>query len=283
MSNRPETSSQVRHQLNAAERLLAEGGAPFARRDAVELLCALLGEIPAELLGRPERRLTTAAVRAYGQWIARRRAGEAIPSITGHLPFMDLDLLVTHDTPLPPPCAARMVEIALACARRADAHTVAHTDAHSLLAAELGTGSGAIALALAALEPRFTRIYAVESSSTALQTATANGGRYLLNLVITWRDGSGVDAIPEPVALLLRAVCGRVGSPEFAELTQQAPRVLRPGGALICGLDSREEMAATQILKGVFPTADVCADAHADGVIVVVQTPRADAAFNTRR
>lgn len=271
MTIEPGPSSPVVEQLNHAERALSEGGSPTtARQDAVELLSMLLGETPAMLLAHPDRQLTPAAVRTYGQWIADRRAGSAIPHITGRLAFLGLDLLVTRDTPLPPPCATRLVEVSLALLRL--------SKAHELLAAELGTGSGAVALALAALEPRLARIYAVDSSPETLRTASANGERYLMNLVITWLEGTGMGAIPEPVDLIVWAAPGSsdesLAIVELAELAQQAPAALRPGGALICGLDAGEGVGATDVLRSAFPAAEVWVDAQPDGVVVVAQAPR---------
>jgi len=136
--------------------------------------------------------------KAYAAWVARRAAGEALARITGRLEFMGMDITIGRDSPLAPAGAQQLVETALQWARR--------QAPGELWAAELSAGCGASALALAALEPRFMRIYAVESSLPTLETARDNGARYLLNLVMSWLQGEGLDAVPEPSDLI---VCGQ--------------------------------------------------------------------------
>src|SRR5215813_11912148 len=180
-------------QLARAEQTLAAAGSPAPRQEAAELLSYLLGVPLSELLAWPNSPLRQSNVATYAAWVARRVAGEALARITGHLDFMGLDIAIGRDGPLPPPGAQRLVETALQWARR--------RAPGELSAAEVGTGCGAISLALAALEPRFTRIYAVETSPPALEAARANGARYFLNLVISWLEGEGPDSVPEPVDL----------------------------------------------------------------------------------
>jgi SAM-dependent methyltransferase len=265
-------------QLAHAERILAAAGSSAPRDEALALLGSLLGMPTALLLARSESRLGPFDMETYTGWIARRATGEAIPHITGHLAFMGLDLTVGHAGPLAPPGAQRLVGVALECAR--------HGGSGELLAAEIAAGCGAIALALAAFEPRFTRIYAVDQSPQALQTAAANGERYQLNLVINWLEGDGLDAVPEPVDLILCGHFGSAISPVFARLLDQVPTKLRPGGAVVCGLDSAEGQMATELLGRAFPGAQVWVDPPSDGAVVVVaQLPRPSrggAAFDTR-
>jgi SAM-dependent methyltransferase len=195
----------------------------------------------------------------------RRAAGEAIPHITGHLAFMELDLVVDRSTPLVPPYGARMVKVALECAR-----CVRRND---LLVAELSTGSGAIALALAAFEPRFAHIYALDPSPEALRVAAANGARYLLNLVVSWLPGAVLDAVPEQVDLIVHARCGSADSARFVELIEFAPRKLRSGGSLVCGLDREQAAPGEAAMLRALPDAQVWTESHPDGAIVVAQVP----------
>ncbi len=266
-------------QLAHAERILATAGSSAPHDEAFALLSSLLGVPTALLDARSESRMSQSDVETYASWVARRSTGEAIPHITGHLAFTGLDLTIGRDTPLVPSGAQRLVGIALERAR--------HHAPGELAAAEIDTGCGAIALALAAFEPRFTRIYAVDPSPVALQTAAANGARYLLNLVISWVEGDGLDAVPEPVDLIVCGQCGDATSPQFARLLEQAPTKLRPGGALVCGLDSAQEALAAESLERAFGGAQVWVELPSDGVVVVVAlAPRpsgGDAAFARRR
>src|SRR5262249_39401806 len=157
-----------------------------------------LGVPAAPLLARSDIPMSQADVQTYAGWIARRAGGEAIPNITGHLRFMGLDLSVGRDVPLLHPGAQRLVSVALDCARHG-----ASGPSGEFSGGEIGTGCGALALALAAFEPRFTRIYAVDGSASSLRMAESNGARYLLNLVITWLEGEDLDAVPERVDLIV--------------------------------------------------------------------------------
>jgi len=251
-------------QLAHAETLLAAAGSPAPREEAAALLCALLDIPLALLLARPERRVSQVSAEMLAGWVERRAAGEALPHITGRLPFMGLELVVGSSDPLPAPSAWRLVEAALQVAR--------HHAPGDLLAADIGTRCGATALALAAFEPRFTRIYAVDPSVTALETAAANGARYLLNLLISWVAGDGLDSVPEPVDVM---VCGHLApsKPSAARLIEQAPAKLRPGGALVCALDRPPVPELSALLARALPTAQVWADPYPAGAVLVAQLP----------
>ena len=244
-------------QLAYGERILAEAGSPEPRQEAAELLSRLLG-MPAPLLDeRPATPMRVVDARRYASWVARRAGGVPIPYITGRLEFMGLDITVRWDSPLAPPGAQLLVETALQWARS--------RTPGELIAAEMGAGCGAITLALAALEPRFSRIYAVEASPAALATARENGARYLLNLVITWIEGEGFDAIPELVDLI---VCGQAAqeiAPMFAQLAER----LRPGGALMGLLVAGAESAAEEIAHAL-PAMYVWTTPVSDGALVAV-------------
>ncbi len=251
-------------QLAYAESLLAAVGSLAPREEATTLLSALLDTPPALLRAQPGRRVSPETAETFARWVARRAAGEALPHITGRLPFMGLELVVGRNDPLPAPSAWRLLDAALQVAR--------YHAPGDLLAADIGTGCGALALALAAFEPRFTRVYAVESSVTVLETAAANGARYLLNLLINWRAGEGLESVPEPVDVV---VCGQLepSTPSAARLLELAPTKLRPGGALVCALDHQPVSDFSALLGRVLPTAQVWADPHPGGVVLVAQLP----------
>lgn len=275
-------------QLAYATHLLTEAGSPAPEQESAELLSHLLGVPVALLRAQPGTAMRQNNVQTYAAWVGRRAAGLPIPYITGHLEFMGLDITVGWDSPLPPPGATQVVDAALQWARsRASG---------DLSVAEMGTGCGAIALALAALEPRFTRIYALDASPETLAKARVNGERYLLNLVINWLDGRDLDAVPEPVDLI---ICGQPCLPSppgsgadwaeasdalkdarlrevvghmplrSARMLAQAPEKLRPGGALICMVAEAERASVTTLLQG-WPTAPAWVDAQSDGIAIAV-------------
>jgi precorrin-6B methylase 2 len=251
--------------LAQAEHVLAAAGVTTPRTEGLELLSAVLGQPIGLLDTRYSARLSPAAADTYVSWILRRAAGEAIPHITGHLAFMELDLVVDRATPLVPPYGTRLVGVALECARC--------MPQYDLLAVESGTGSGAIALALAAFEPRFAHIYALDPSSEALRVAAANGARYRLNLVVSWLLGAGLDAVSERVDLIVHGRCGSADSAQFVELIESAPRKLRSGGALVCGLDRKQAAPGEAAMLRALPNAQVWTEAHPNGAIIVAHVP----------
>jgi release factor glutamine methyltransferase len=268
----------VQAQLARAERILATAGSSAPRGEALSLLGSLLRVSTMLLLAQPDRRMSPTEVETYAAWIARRASGEAMAHITGHLAFMGLDIAVSHASPLLRPGAQRLVEVALELARQ--------SGSQELVAAEAGAGCGAVSLALAAHEPRFTRIYAVEPSREALQMAAANGARYLLNLVIQWREGGDLGAVPELSDLIICARAG-VASPALERVIEQAPAKLRPGGALICSVEAPQGRAVADLLRRALPATEVYMDPpFEDAVVVVAQTPhptRGAAEFESRR
>jgi release factor glutamine methyltransferase len=243
-------------QLALAEETLAAAGAPAPQEEAVELLSHLVRAPGSEVLARLSSSMRPLDVETYASWVARRAAGEALAHITGHLAFMGLDITIGRDSPLAPPGAQGLVETALQWARRRT-----HGE---LSAAEMSAGCGAVALALAALEPRFSRIYAVDSSPTALETARANGARYLLNLVISWLEGERLDAVPELVDLIVCAQPDRIA-------LAQASAKLRTGGALICAVDDTQRLVTDDLLvRGGFFRAPIWVEGRGDEPALVV-------------
>ncbi|HEY1390821.1 MAG TPA: class I SAM-dependent methyltransferase [Ktedonobacterales bacterium] len=269
MADESDTALTWGAQLTHAERTLAESGLPSPRQEALELLGHLLGLPVSEVLSRPQTAMRPADARRYRAWVTRRAGGVPMPYVTGHLEFMGLDITIGWDSPLPFSGASRLVEAALEWARsRAP---------DQLIAAELRTGCGAIALALAALEPRFTRIYAVDASPQILAVASANGARYLLNLVIHWVEGEALDALSEPMDLI---VCGQFDPalPPFSgQLLARLPAKLRPGGALMCVLEASRAADQLESFRHLVPEeAQVWTTPPSDGALVAVaQLPRA--------
>lgn len=251
----------VRMQLIHAEGVLAAAGSPAPRAEARSLLGSLLRVSTALLLAQPDRQMTAPEVETYTGWIAQRAKGEAMAHITGHLAFMGLDITTSRHVQLPPPGAQRVVEIALEWGR--------WSGLREIVAAEVGAGCGAISLALVALEPRFTRIYAVEPSTAALQAAEANGARYLLNLVISWLEGEGLDAVPELVDLI---VCTH---PDRIDLAQ-VPAKLRTGGTLICAVGDARRPAAHALLVHGFSRAPIWVEGQGDAPALAIAQLRND-------
>ncbi|HUL19025.1 MAG TPA: peptide chain release factor N(5)-glutamine methyltransferase [Steroidobacteraceae bacterium] len=146
-------------------RLLASAGDPMrssAILDSELLLAHALGGSRAGLLAHPERVVGAAEAARFGELLRRRAEGEPLAYLTGQREFWSLALAVNAAVLVPRPESELLVERALTLLARPTGAV-----------ADLGTGSGAIALALASERPRW-RILATDVSAAALQTARQN-------------------------------------------------------------------------------------------------------------
>jgi release factor glutamine methyltransferase len=139
---------------------------PTAHLDAEVLLRHVTGCSPADLVARAERVLTETETQSLRELVARRRAGEPVAYLTGSREFWSMTLQVTPAVLIPRPETELLVEQALARIP---------PDARWNIA-DLGTGSGAIALALAHERPG-CRVHAGDNSIQALDVARANAAR----------------------------------------------------------------------------------------------------------
>lgn len=260
-----------------AESSLARAGSPSPQLDALVLLMHATNAAQTLLLAEPEHRMTPSEAARYSAWVARRAEGEPVAYITGHKAFMGLDLLVDHRVLLVRPSTHWLVEAALESVR----NRPQEEDDGGLLAADIGTGCGAMALALGALEPRIRHIYAVDVSADALAVARSNGARYVLNVLISWLEGDTLEPVPEPVDLIVASLpylrdvpngaapdvlryephIALFGGPDglhhIRKLVAQAPAKLRPGGTLILALDDSQRSAVAEVLAAALPQAHI--------------------------
>ena len=156
--------------MSTLAQLLADAGLP--RLEAQLLLHMAGGGNRVTQLTWPEREASAEVAQRFAALCARRHAGEPIAYLLGEREFFGLDLAVSPAVLIPRPDTEILVDTALA---RLPA------DGRAL---DLGTGSGAVALALAHSRPD-ADIWALDASPEALAQAQANGQR--LNLAVTWR------------------------------------------------------------------------------------------------
>ena len=171
------TLLSIQDALKVAVETLARSG-DTAALDAEVLLARVLGKPRSHLRARPEQRLQQLQQQHFFDLIRRRAAGEPIAYLTGHREFWSLDLMVNPHTLIPRPETELLVEIALA-------HIPLPQEA---LIADLGTGSGAIALAVACERP-LCRVIATDIDPEALRVARANGERLNIRNV-EFREGA---------------------------------------------------------------------------------------------
>lgn len=143
----------------AAQRLPGEE----ARMEAELLLAHALGQPRSWFYAHSGDVMDGEAVRAFDALLRRREQGEPVAQITGHRGFWSLDLAVTPDTLIPRPETELLVELALDRLPVAEMGQVL----------DLGTGTGAIALAIASERP-LVDVTAVDASQKALDVAAGN-------------------------------------------------------------------------------------------------------------
>jgi release factor glutamine methyltransferase len=177
----PNDRPTLRYALDEAQKVLAEGSHPErARRDTETLLLHVLKKVApktnldtnlAWLIAHDGEPLAADAAATFCDLIERRLAGEPMQYITGEAEFYGLPFHVNRDVLIPRPETERLVEKAIALAQR-----LRLTWAPYPRIVDVGTGSGAIAVALAHALP-FADITATEISPAALAVAKANAAR----------------------------------------------------------------------------------------------------------
>lgn len=143
--------------------------ADSARRDVEILLCHALGKPRTWLYTWPEKTVATEQEAHFRELLARRVKGEPIAYLTGHRDFWTLQLAVTPNTLIPRPETETLVSWAL----ELPLPEQNAQGSEQVNVADLGTGSGAIALALASERPTW-KISALDNSEEALVVAASN-------------------------------------------------------------------------------------------------------------
>jgi release factor glutamine methyltransferase len=173
----------IRMALAVATADLREAGVDNPRLDAELLLADALRKTRTSLHLHPERIVDAAACERFAQAVARRRAREPVAYIRGTRGFRHIDLHVDNRVLVPRPETELLVEVALRLPRGARV-------------ADVGTGSGAVALALKHERPDL-RVIATDLSADALEVARANAAA--LRLDVAFAHGDLLDAVDGPL------------------------------------------------------------------------------------
>jgi release factor glutamine methyltransferase len=262
--------------LNTAIERLIAAQVPSPRLNAELLIMFTLDRDRAYLYAHPERELTSDEMLRYDEALSRRATGVPAQYITGHQEFWGMDLIVSPAVLIPRPETEHVVEAVLELVGSGDAglsqedhHQQQNQEQdqkqragapalHDLRIADVGTGSGAIALALARELPA-AEIHATDISPEAIEVARANASRHelsarlkfhrsdLLNdlspasldLVVSNPPYVG-DSEEDSVQLEVRkfeprsaVFAGATGLEVIERLIPQAHGVLKPGGWLV--------------------------------------------------
>jgi release factor glutamine methyltransferase len=233
---------RVRNALDAAVPALDAAGCDTPRLDAELLVAEALGADRGLLHASPDRAITGGQARVIGERVRRRVAREPVAYILGRRGFRRIELAVDSRVLIPRPETELLVEVALDLPSGSRVHDV-------------GTGSGAVALALLDERPDLI-VSASDASSAAVEVARANAARLGLPLEVSVERG-----LPAGRFDLVLANLPYVREDEWDGL---APEIRRyePREALVSGDDGLD--AIRSLVAGV-PRGTRLALEHAPG------------------
>jgi release factor glutamine methyltransferase len=224
--------------LAEARSLRAPGDS--AARMAAEVLLAKYAKLSrSAVIAFPEREVSTEVANAFRSAYARCRSGEPLAYVLGEQEFYSLNLRVTPDVLVPRPDTEILVDELLECLPSDRAAQVL----------DIGTGSGAVALAIKRARPLWA-LTAVDVSAAALAVAEDNGQR--LGLQVRWLQSRWLEALADErfSAIVCNPPYVPSDDPHFAQLRFE-PRLALDGGAdgLAC-IRSLLRLARPQLQPG---------------------------------
>jgi release factor glutamine methyltransferase len=237
------------------------------RLDAEVLLAHTLGWSRARVLSRLQETISDEMLQQFRTLILRRAAREPVAYLVGRKEFYGLEFVVDRLVLVPRPETETLVDAALEWAKHRPA---------PLVIADIGTGSGCIAVALAVHLPQ-AHIYAIDLSRDALAVARQNVIRHHVDASVTLLNGDLLAPLPQPVDLLvsnppytvldevdpgvrmhephLALDGGSDGLAVYRRLFAAAPSALRPGGALMLEIGATQARAVVDLARQAFPEA----------------------------
>lgn len=283
--------TDVRAALKEGMAQLRAAKVPSATLAAELLLMHALGRDRTWLYTHPEAELDASAAREYFALIARRAAGEPTQYLTGKQDFWGLEFEVTPAVLIPRPETEHVIEVALERlgARGIKINMRTGEPSPLLRIADVGTGSGCLAVALAHELPH-AEIFATDISAAALEVARRNAARHSVSGRVHFFEGDLLGPVSassgsfdlivsnppyvaqdeaktlarevrehEPHAALFG---GPSGIEMYERLIEQAGESLRSGGVLVLelGYDSAQHVRAILVKRGNWVNVSVTND-----------------------
>ncbi|MBE0415247.1 MAG: peptide chain release factor N(5)-glutamine methyltransferase [Dehalococcoidia bacterium] len=278
----------IKEELHQSSKTLAARSIEDAPLEAELLLMHLLGIDRAKLYARLEDELSPGDAQAFAHLINRRLWGEPIAYIIGHREFFGHDFHVAPGVLIPRPESELLVEEALdfvfsnfSRSSKVLTDEKSSTPEEVEKIAEIGTGSGAIAISLALLLPK-ANIYATDICPRALEIAAINREKHGVINQVYLLEGDLLAPLPEPVDLILanlpyikdedlRELSAEVrmfepmvalagggdGLDKVRQLLEGVGEKLRPGGLLLLEIGAGQGQAAASLVKSLYPGARV--------------------------
>ena len=306
---------QLKEALNTGIARLEAQRVPSPRLNAELLLRFTLNCDRAYLHAYPERELTIDEASRYESALVERARGVPAQYITGHQEFWGMDLIVSPAVLIPRPETEHVIEAVLEILNTDLRHSTlelrsvatglrveaqgSRSEVQGLRLADVGTGSGAIALALAK-ELSWAEIHATDISPAALEIARANAARHQLENRIHFRqadllegfDHESFDLIvsnppyvgeseEDQVQLEVRkfeprnaVFAGPIGTEVIARLIPEAHDALKPGGWLVMEMSGTIAEPVKDLLRA-WDNVQVTLDLQSISRVIRAQKPRA--------
>ena len=274
-------SLTLRQALSRAKEILVSNNVEDASLECELLLRHTLAIGRVQLFLDLDCELNLDQEKAFLSLIRRRLNGEPSAYITRHREFYGLDFYIEPHVFIPRPESELLVEKALNLAQHHPPSTIA----------EIGTGCGAIAIALALNLPQ-AKVYATDISASTIKVALINCQKHGVANRVHLLMGDMLQPIPEPVDLIVANLpyvkkrelsCavnlgprvalngGTDGLQKIRQLCQQLGDKLRPGGCLLLEIGQGQARAVTTLLRNLFPKAEVEVSPDLSGIDRVVR------------
>ena len=256
----------LRHAWIGSQRQLSDQGICDAWLEAEVLLRHTLSLDRAEFFASLGQKLEDKARESFEKLISRRLTREPLAYITGHREFFSLDLEITPDVLIPRQETELLVEAVIEYGK-------AHPD--PITVADIGTGSGCIAIAIAVALPSAT-VLATDLSTRALNIAQRNCLKHRVETRVHLLEADLLNALDRPVDVVvcnppyltpteiqaseeevqhepqIALLGGKKGIDILAKLFNDAHRYLKPGGLLCVEIDPRRANATRSLVQKGF-------------------------------
>ena len=266
----------AREWLRKYTSIFQQAGIDQADDEAVVLLCHVLKLGKVQIFAQPERTLTGDELTLLDGLVARRLRHEPSAYITGNREFYGLDLFVDSRVLIPRPETEVLVEAAIEFGRSWIA-----CNQRRMLVADIGTGCGAIAIALAVRIPE-AQVYAVDISPGAVEVAAINMHRHGLDDRIKLIPGNLLEQINRNMDLIVANLPyipneelaglqpevrlyepvqaldgGDSGAAVIEAMLRQVPGKIAPGGALFLEIGEGQGELLIPIVRDALPGSDI--------------------------
>ena len=257
--------------LVAATQRLEEAGSDTASLDAQVILAHVLDKERGWLFAHYDQALSEEEAETFADMVARRAAAEPVAYLVGHREFYGLNLVVDQRVLIPRPETELLIDAVLD-------HVESRAN-QQVRMVDVGTGSGAIAVAVAANCPS-VQVYAVDLSPAALEVARKNVEQHDSRGQVTLLNGDLLSPLPEPVDVIaanlpyitsgdfpnlmadvrdyeprLALEAGPEGLDLIERLLDQAPGHLYPGGVIFLEIGADQGQGVLQLVTRLLPQA----------------------------